>query len=237
MKALMTDCVLVWQRRICAPHNVAVFAPLLNAVVRHGWHGVDSPLTSFLVDWIALTSNEAFWDVAQMKSLPPNIVAEIFRRTLRCARYGVDTVTGVPDPNLDWCRYHAHGPGQEKVACMARRPFDWDVRARRGQVAPAEPQYLFTANRQAVQGALPPPGPVEGQAQNVGPAGIMAEEEGPKIKADEQKTSVKGKGKKRRFNPKGKKPCAMAGDEKAKLKVEDQTPNLKAEEEEPPKKK
>ncbi|KAF3002127.1 hypothetical protein E8E14_000431 [Neopestalotiopsis sp. 37M] len=123
--SLVNDCVLVWQRLLCAPYNVVLYSPLLNAVFRRAkW---DSPLSRFLIDWTACTMHDGEWEPAKLVSLPPVALAEILRQTLRRANYGVDTLHGLPNPNLDWCHYHEHPEMADRCLCMNSRPDDWDV--------------------------------------------------------------------------------------------------------------
>jgi hypothetical protein len=124
---LATECILVWQRLLCSPYNVVVYAPLINAAIdRCGTHS--NPLCSFLLEWTAFNMREDIWDRAELVSLPPHLLGEILRLVLKRANSGVETDSGVPNPNFDWCRYHGHVSTEERDACRARRPNDRDIR-------------------------------------------------------------------------------------------------------------
>ncbi|ETS84421.1 hypothetical protein PFICI_02446 [Pestalotiopsis fici W106-1] len=123
---LINACVLAWQRLLCAPHNVVLYSPLINAVLRRAkW---DGPLNRFLIDWTAFIMHDGEWEQAKLVSLPGVAIAEILRRVLQRANYGVNTPHGLPDPNLDWCRYHDHSEIKDRLLCMASRTEDWDIR-------------------------------------------------------------------------------------------------------------
>ncbi|KAH6651664.1 hypothetical protein BKA67DRAFT_660455 [Truncatella angustata] len=96
---LASDCVLVWQRILCAPRNTMVYAPLIRAA-----------------------------EHVNLQILPSAFLAKIFRLVVRRANNGLNTEHGIPDPNDNWCRYHGHANEAEANTCRYARPDDWDVR-------------------------------------------------------------------------------------------------------------
>lgn len=124
---LRTECILTWQRLLCAPYNVVLYSPLIRAVIdRIG--DQESLLCQFIFEWTAFTIRDDVWEQANLELLPSDVLSKLLRLTAHRANFGSGTEYGVADPNRDWCRYHGHENQEERDVCRAGRLHDWDVR-------------------------------------------------------------------------------------------------------------
>lgn len=127
ISALQVECILTWQRQICGPHNIVLYGSIIRAVVDRT-ATMENRLCDFVIEWAAFTLREDHWNHAKLASLPSPVLAKLLRLALGRANSGVETKHGVPDPNLDWCRYHGHATRADGEICRAARPDDYDMR-------------------------------------------------------------------------------------------------------------